>query len=209
MSSPRKASPPTPSRARRSPRALDGPTPAPTPELTAAVGFAAPPPRSPSDPPLEQETTTAGEPPTTARLDDQVSGSDFGGGELPPRSEEPRSSTRVSTSDVATYATAAGIAFSTVGAVLHARLAAGSDGIFMPEQEDVEAVCTPLGRIAARHSPLKGGEATDLSDGIEAMVGVAGYGIKNVSRLAEFRRWKAARATGLGEAEVVDGEQGA
>ncbi|MFE7413145.1 hypothetical protein [Streptomyces laurentii] len=55
----------------------------------------------------------------------------------------------------------------------------GDDDRWLMTRQEREAVAAPLGRIVARRSPfpggVEGGDATDLADGMEAVVALIGY----------------------------------
>lgn len=53
--------------------------------------------------------------------------------------------------------------------------------IWVADEADQEAIGDPLARIAARHTPITGGDAGDVVDGLLATVGVAGYAVKNLN----------------------------
>lgn len=50
--------------------------------------------------------------------------------------------------------------------------------VWMPTEEEAASIAEPLARIAARHTPDVGGEASDIMDGLEAAV----HGFKYVAR---------------------------
>ncbi len=92
------------------------------------------------------------------------------------------------------------------GDALHELLArdeaAAAVELWKADEEDAAAIGDPLGRIAARHNPL--GEVmgdNDTADGIEAMVGLGVYLVK------QFSRWRAARS--LRRAAVLAAESAA
>ncbi len=84
----------------------------------------------------------------------------------------------------------AGAAFAALTALLNLRLRVDEDDdTWIADEEDLSAVGTPAGRLLARHAPLPGGEdASDLSDGIDLGIGLAGYLIKNSMAAASTRR---------------------
>jgi len=87
---------------------------------------------------------------------------------------------------VAGYAGLAATGVQALGLFLNARMAPGT-ALWLPTPQETEAIAMPLGRIAARHAPMDTGTATDLSDAAEAVVGVVGYGVRNVSMTAAAR----------------------
>lgn len=73
---------------------------------------------------------------------------------------------------------------------LHLRLAPKhvTNDLWIADAKDLDAIATPLSRIAARHSPIDGGPAGDLGDAIEVAIGVGGYGVKNIVGARELAR---------------------
>lgn len=55
------------------------------------------------------------------------------------------------------------------------------EDVWVADDDDQAAIGDPIARIAARHSPLEGGDAGDVVDGLTAVVGVAGYAVKNLA----------------------------
>lgn len=70
--------------------------------------------------------------------------------------------------------------------VHYARRAPRDTTLWIADDEDVAMIAGPLSRIAARHSPVGAGEASDLIDGLTAGLGVANYGLKNIRAQAEL-----------------------
>jgi hypothetical protein len=137
----------------------------------------------PSDP-LDPSTTTV------------EAGSSGGVDEAPPApstASTDRKSTpglpRLDRAQVQAFTRIAGVIFTAAGALLNKRLRAHEqDPSFLPDDDDIEAVAPPLGRIGARHGGIPGGESvSDVSDAIEAVIGLAFYGIKNITRRAAAR----------------------
>jgi hypothetical protein len=71
--------------------------------------------------------------------------------------------------------------------VAHSKMAPEGSDVWLATDDEIEAVAAPLSRILARHTPVSSGRATDLADGIEAGVGVAGYVVVNLRRQAEIQ----------------------
>lgn len=88
------------------------------------------------------------------------------------------------------FAKLAGAAFAALTALLNLRLRVDEDdATWIADEEDLNTIGTPAGRLLARHAPLPGGEdASDLADGIDLGIGVAGYLIKNSMAAAATRR---------------------
>lgn len=84
------------------------------------------------------------------------------------------------------------VLFRAVGGLLHSRFAVVEDSDeFLPDAQDEAAITPPLGRIAARHSPIDAGEnVSDIADLIEAAVGTAFYALKNLTKRAALRRMR-------------------
>lgn len=72
-----------------------------------------------------------------------------------------------------------GMALRTGALVANARLAPGSER-WIPNQDEVDAIAGPLGRIAARHAPITGGQSNDVMDAIEASVAAGGFVMRNI-----------------------------
>jgi hypothetical protein len=88
------------------------------------------------------------------------------------------------------FAKLAGAAFGALTALLNLRLRVDEDDeTWIADEEDLALIGTPAGRLLARHAPLPGGEdASDLADGIDLGIGVAGYLIKNAMAHGAIRR---------------------
>lgn len=90
---------------------------------------------------------------------------------------------------------AAGIA--ALSAVLNDRLAVDEeDETWLADEEDMDAIGQPAGRLIARKLPLpEGTDTSDLADAIEIAIGAAGYVAKNtrewIRGLREKRRGRA------------------
>lgn len=93
----------------------------------------------------------------------------------------------------AAFGQLAGAAFAAISGLLHIRLRVDeADETWLADQDEVEAVGQPLGRIAARHAPLPGGtDASDLGDAVEATIALTAYLIRcsgQRARLIRHRR---------------------
>lgn len=134
-------------------------------------------------------------------LEDDAAGSPFAGHDVPvPPSMEgsssPASTDRagkapapVRPADPTLYVELFSTAFAGVGIVLHQRIAPGDDhDAFIPDEQDTASVVTPLASIAARRSPLVGGAANDVTDGLAAAIGAVGYVIKSITKWREAQR---------------------
>lgn len=88
------------------------------------------------------------------------------------------------------FAKLAAAAFAALSGLINERLALHDDDqTWLADDEDLQMVGDPAGRIIARHAPLPGGtDANDLSDAIEIAIGGAGYLIKNSVQRARLRR---------------------
>jgi hypothetical protein len=60
------------------------------------------------------------------------------------------------------------------------------EGVWIPDEDDQQAIGIPLARIAARHAPLSGEDSADVGDGLGIVTGTAGYVIKNLQAEAAF-----------------------
>jgi len=84
-------------------------------------------------------------------------------------------------------------ALQAAGGLVNARLSP-DDLTWLLDENDVEQIAPPLARITARHAPMpNGGQATDVADMVEAVIGIIGYVMKNMSARAQAR---AARVAG-------------
>jgi hypothetical protein len=161
-------------------------------QLVDLPGFA--PPTTTGPDPLDPETTTITGP-TADPLEDPTSGLEDGwpGDEsdeptFSPGSTPTSGRSRASTADWRDFAELTGtlVALASVGVrFARTRRRQLPEGVWMADEDDQAAIGVPLARIAARHSPLEGGDSSDVVDGLVAMVGVAGYAVKNID--AEHR----------------------
>lgn len=179
------------SKSARTPSTTTGETPTPAVEVTADLpGFAQIPPEEPTPGATTTENRDPGEAP--------ASGSESGPAAPPTQKQAARRSTRVSTTDIQAFAGVVTVALVAVGTFLHNRMTPGDDNdVWLPDEQDAEAIASPLGSLAARRAPIEKGEASDIADALTALVGAAGYALKNVERMREWRAWKRQQAGGL------------
>jgi hypothetical protein len=92
--------------------------------------------------------------------------------------------------DVAAFHGLIVVGLGLVGIIAASRLcrseAEAEAGCWRIDDEDEDAIGTPLARIAARHAPGSG-PAGDTGDVVAAVVGVAGYALKNTDRVRLVR----------------------
>lgn len=88
------------------------------------------------------------------------------------------------------FGTLAAAAFAAASGVLNERLALDdADETWLADDEEVDAVADPAGRIIARHVPLPAGaEAQDLADAIDLVIVTGAYLAKNVMARLRLRR---------------------
>ncbi|MGI8685115.1 MAG: hypothetical protein ACR2MO_08535 [Acidimicrobiales bacterium] len=162
-----------------SPILPDSPTPEP-PLVATAPGFLPPPP-PPTDPLEPTTTVTTGE-----RLEDAFDDEPADSPTLSSTTSRVTPS-RVFTTDAFAELLGLGLGMGTM--VVHHRLSPGDNLVWIADEEDTAAICVPLSRIIARRVSIADGAVSDLSDGIGATVGMAGYVMKNWRRQAEERAW--------------------
>lgn len=150
-------------------------------DLVDLPGFAPSPTSTPTADPLDPETTSTTELPPVNEWDDEQ----LGGNEGPTSSKASTGTagpSRASTADWRDFRE-----------LIHTIVALGSvvvrfartrrrnlpDHIWLADEQDQAAIGDPLARIAARHSPLEGGDG-DTIDGLMVIAGGAGYVVKNV-----------------------------
>lgn len=110
---------------------------------------------------------------------------------------------KVVPTDPTLYIELGSVAFAGIGLVLHQRLTPGDDhDAFIPDQQDTAAVITPLASIAARRSPLVGGAANDVTDGLAALIGGIGYVMKSVTKWREVQRRRKQTSGWTGQADA-------
>ncbi len=151
----------------------------------------------PSNDPLDESRTRLEQPepgaPTDASSEPSPNGADSWDDfdELPPADEpSPTTSSRDRTrfrgfTDPAVFAEPIGAAVGMASVVVHYARKAPAD-LWIADDDDIANIAGPLARIAARHSPIAGGEASDLADGISAALGVANYAVKNIRATAQL-----------------------
>lgn len=59
------------------------------------------------------------------------------------------------------------------------------DQVWMADEGDMARIGAPLARLAARHSPISGGEAGDVGDVLAITAGTAVYALNNLQAEAE------------------------
>lgn len=94
------------------------------------------------------------------------------------------------------FAALAAAGFAAVSGLLNDRLALDDeDETWLADEQDVEAVSTPAGRLIARRLPLpEGTDTSDLADAIEIGIAAAGYVVKNaMARARGLRERRRAR----------------
>ena len=165
-------------------------TPAPAPDpvlITGLPGFVQPRTMPTTDPAPENATVTT---PTSSSSSgrDALDGANDGEDEdelVSPKlpSSSPASIARA---DAASFEPILGVAFGFAGVMAHNRLAPGDNPVWIPDEEDTDAVCKPLSRIIARHTPITGDAGGDLVDGLEATIGAGGYVLKNLNMQREY-----------------------
>ncbi|MFL6144527.1 MAG: hypothetical protein ACJ72N_22025 [Labedaea sp.] len=198
-----RSKPPTSSRRRPSAKPDDELEQTTTPPLVADPPGFEPPRRAPVDE-LDPDVTTVSPPadplePATPGADSWPAApsgeeellEDFAGDEGNLDEPGPTTTSRgvgrspgLSSPDVFQPPIAGLVALASLG-VHTARRAPGA--LWLADDDDVANISAPLARIAARHSPIAGGEANDLADGIEAAVATANYAVKNMRAEAEAR----------------------
>lgn len=82
-------------------------------------------------------------------------------------------------------------AVATAGGVAHTLLTADgtierAEGLFLPDQDDVNAIAEPLAGLASRRVP-EGVENPDVGDVIALVMGVVGYVVKQLGKRAALR----------------------
>lgn len=171
-------------------------SPSPDPEdLTADLpGFAQPP--SPTTDPLDPSVTTIGATSSESSHDDGASWADVDEEEAPHRgSEGTTGSSRASTDRTVPRANWQDL-MPMIGALVgmaslavrwvRSRRRPLPEGVWIADEEDQAAIAAPLARMAARRSPIGSGESADLVDGVEVLVGAAGYAMKNLEHEAAY-----------------------
>lgn len=177
----------------------DSPTPPPSRPLENLVaqipGFRTHPSRQPRTDPLDPEATTVESPSPPSepalsggldgesdeQLDDPLALSSTTGPIPGPR--------QVVTGDPRAFARLFETLFRLIGRFFNARFTPGHPTLWRPDEQDIDAVADPFGRIAGRHTRFASGEqANDILDGIEGAIGLTGYAVKNQDRTREWRR---------------------
>jgi hypothetical protein len=137
--------------------------------------------------PIEDELTWSAE-------GDESGGAD-GASDGPTRtttSDKASRATPISAEALKGYTEAAKAIVAAAGGALNALDAEDEDDeIWLPTDVEEKAIGQPLGRIAARHMPVPGGnaDAGDVADAITALVGLAVYATRNLTEKARrFRR---------------------
>lgn len=161
------------------------------------------PPRTPpgprTDPPLDPEVTTITEGPAGGMPEGELAG------ERIPRMETTGSSPGstdplgIVTGDPAAFEPLADLFVDLAALAAHSRLAPGNNDLWMADEQDHEMIAAPLARIAARHAPIAAGPMGDVADGLQAVVGIAGYTMKNIKRRAELEQWLQQQSQNAGQ----------
>lgn len=99
----------------------------------------------------------------------------------------------------------------TVGGMAHALLTREGSmerewEVFVPDEDDVEAISTPLASLASRRAP-SGVDNPDVTDLVQLAMGLFGYGIKQRQRLAAIAVQRS--FTGGTADDTADAENGA
>jgi hypothetical protein len=193
MPNPASTSPPQPSPPAEEEPALEATPP----------GFKSPPPPRPPDP-LPPEATI--HPPTSNGEADSVR--DGGPDELDSATSSPSGPSTTSspasidpTFFVEVARTAVGIVSLGVGWLRARRHGPAIAQAWVADEDDQASIGDPLGRIAARRVPAVAGTAApDVVDGIEAVMGTVGYGLKHAKNEAEL-------ITHIAAGEPIDQEE--
>jgi hypothetical protein len=129
------------------------------------------PPEDPQSPPADQGPSSAPEPDEPR---------DAPSKEL----KTQRGSSRASTAEErAAIVGAVAAVFGVFTMFLHRRLAPKQTSVWLATEKETEAIAEPLANIAGRRNPM--GEATsDVADGLQAGVALAGYAIRNIQDAA-------------------------
>lgn len=86
---------------------------------------------------------------------------------------------------------------------LNDRRAPGTD-IWLPDDQDQGAIVDPLARIVARHTPELDDDTGDVVDGILAIAGIGGYGLKHSMRERRARAEQGRRGAATIEANSYE-----
>lgn len=182
MTSPSPAGTSSPSRSRRK---------SPPPEPTATPQEATPeepttPQLAPPEPtsPLFQPSSQGAEPGWSDAPDESPTESPDDAGD----SGSPRRSTAGRGARKRALLSTISVAIATAGTMVHTLLtregsAAQQIGLYLPDEEDIEAIADPAASIASRRAP-EGIENPDVTDGVRLLLGVAGYALKQRAKLA-------------------------
>lgn len=130
-----------------------------------------------------------------------------------PPATDPAADKKLFGSKSKTFATIAEAGLEALGGILNGFLAAGpEDPVFLPDDDDLNTVPPPLGRIIARR--VKMSEDTNLSEAADMMtagIGLAAWLAKGLIGLAQARlarRHPAAAPAGAVPGEVIYAEAG-
>lgn len=183
-------------------------SPMDSPEAIPEPGFSRPKTR-PTDP-FNPESSTVGES-DTAPDSDSVGATPQNGSTASTDSQAGKSNgpkiKRLSfdAETAAAFAEVAGAVIIAVSGLLNDRFAGEESPVWLADDRDIVAIGEPVGRIAARHAGLPGsGEITDITDAIQAGVGLAMYTLKNLKLRAQLRRQRRRAAQIQPDAPVDD-----
>lgn len=137
-------------------------------------------PSSSPEPPLPDDGPDSGSATPSSETDEPS----YAGDEQPKRPQLPRASKRK-------LIPAARTAVQTIGGIVHQVLTVEESlereyQLFLPDEEDVEAIAEPLAGLASRRVPEGAGDP-DVADLLQLAVGLAGYVVKQLHKRSAIR----------------------